>query len=513
LQNGPFYPFVRLHLKYLLSLLLFLLSSFVSAGIREVTDHGLPLEKEQYFVQIGAFASPEAILHIRNNYRIVHFINSKGLKIFIAGGYPRLEQAEALKDTLKQKGFDDAFVVLLKVKTPPHPPRNRDTRMLVPPSSGSPAHSVQHPARVQGKEWRVRLLLMASAAIALVTLCMICGLMISRIMNMNRSYRARKLSSQFEQALSMLLFEDEEGSGNAQDRAAAFLVNIGSIDLKERQSREVLLKNILVLHRDISGEPARRLKELYMELGLVNGSIEKLASKRWHIQAKGIAELTEMQVEKAFDQILLLTTHPNILVRSIAQLYVIRFRQDLPSTFLDPDTYPLTEWQQASILDMLLHIRKQQIPSFSRYLYSGNESIQRFAMKMIGFFHQLPAAPEVIQFMAHPSPGIKKEAIRTLGNLEAANALPYISRELHSSHKKLRLEAIKATGKLGSEAELPLLLRLLKEETDYDILMCAARAVLQTGEKGQEALNRMAKENHPLLSRIIAHVNDKRTLQ
>ena len=521
-----------------------------SGSVKEIRDHNLSLKKDLYYVQIGIFTNGDALLHIRNDYNIITYKNPKGQKVFIAGGFEKINPARSLQDTLIKLGFPDAFIVLLKAAHAP--PKIQEKKAALPVPAAKPAERPAlkkplempkahveklHPAKKivkskpkpspevkpvpaqkvkkhrRGKRGiftSVKPLWIAVFIMGIISFLMILGLILTRRYHILQARKFRNLSTRFQAPLSSIMFDSEYDFDIATETGKKEAKALFQADLEIPENRQVLIDTIMLLHRNLAGETATRLESLFVSLGLAQDSLDKLDSRNWFVIARGICEISQMRVEDSYGKVLELTTHPATLVRSEAQLCVIKFTKQLPITFLDQHVYPLAEWEQLNILETFLRLDTQDVPDFSRFLYSTNIAIVAFAIRMICFFKQLNAAGELKNFLGHKNTEIKLETLKTLRELEETSALPAILQEINSGSKAIRMEAIKAVGHLGDKNEVSILESLFKEHEEHDILLASALALKAIGKEGDAALDRIKKTENPHWNKIIAHVRDSR---
>ena len=73
--------------------------------------------------------------------------------------------------------------------------------------------------------------------------------------------------------------------------------------LRSSRDKQVLIDEIMQLYANLSGEISNRLRELYIDLGLDNESVQKTQSPQWYIRAKGFRELAQMNIKTVNEEI------------------------------------------------------------------------------------------------------------------------------------------------------------------------------------------------------------------
>lgn len=97
------------------------------------------------------------------------------------------------------------------------------------------------------------------------------------------------------------------------------------------------------------GELAESIDKLYIELGLVYYSLNKLKNRKWDVVAKAITELTQFQVKGIQDIVMKKVNHPKKEVRKEIQLYLVQLFSFQGLDFLSVLKTPLSRMGPNSI--------------------------------------------------------------------------------------------------------------------------------------------------------------------
>jgi hypothetical protein len=285
--------------------------------------------------------------------------------------------------------------------------------------------------------------------------------------------RQKYLQLQYKDWLVGIILEEAD----APQQAFAVPAKIGVL-LQQSFSRQQLLQELKQLKSSLSGKPAENLEKLYRQLGLAAISARSLRSRRWYCKAKGIQELAVMNQKDFAPEIYPLTQHPHPVVRMEAQIAMVCLQQYQGLRFFESLVYPLTEWHQVKLLQIM---SSQALPPkevIARWLQSPNASVVQFTIKLIGEQHALTFEQEVIACLSHPQETVRRQAIACLGDLPSAPAAKAL-RDLFSreTNKDLQIGILAGLTHSGATNDLPFLEELLKDQ-DADIRLEAEKTLL-----------------------------------
>jgi hypothetical protein len=244
--------------------------------------------------------------------------------------------------------------------------------------------------------------------------------------------------------------------------------------LRSRFARQQLLQELKQLKSSLSGKPAENLEKLYLQLGLAALSARSLRSSKWYRKAQGIQELAVMNQPGFAPEIYPFTQHPHPVVRMEAQLALVCFRQEQGLRFFESLVYPLTEWHQLKLLQLMSSQPLPPAAMISCWLQSANVTVVQFTLRLIGQQRAGTYQQEVIACLRHPSEIIRRQALVCLGDLSpelAAKAL----RDLFKQEERKNLPT--GLPHAGAADDLPFLQELLAVP-DADIRLVAEKALL-----------------------------------
>lgn len=300
---------------------------------------------------------------------------------------------------------------------------------------------------------------------------LVVSLLVLLLVKNSRSLKQKELQHQFKDWLVGIILEETD-----VDHLEFEVPHDIRKLLKNSFARQVLLQELKGLKQSLSGQPSENLEKLYRQLNLQTISCGSLQRRLWHLKSKGIQELAAMNQQGVTQDLFLLTNHKHPNVRMEAQIAMVVLKQYEGLQLFENLVYPLTEWHQIKLLQLLAH---QPIPSEAaivRWLHSSNYSVVQFALKLIGEQHALYFQEEVIACLYHTDETVRRQAIICLGYIPSARASASLKRLFACEpHKDLQLVILNELIRSGAIDDL-LFLQTLQENTDIDIKLAADRA-------------------------------------
>lgn len=188
-----------------------------------------------------------------------------------------------------------------------------------------------------------------------------------------------KLQNQYQNTIDALLFE------------YLFFEDIKDTQLIQYKFpnttfQKVLLKSIVSLHRNYSGEYRKKLEFIYVESKLVNYSLKKLESKNWGFKIDAIRDLSNLKYLPAIDKVKLCLTHKNELVQVEALIGILLM------TGLDEfieqrnSKVYLNDWVQSNIIFVIKNNNVKNTNNLKLLLTSDNVSFQLLGARLTKYY-------------------------------------------------------------------------------------------------------------------------------
>ena len=222
-----------------------------------------------------------------------------------------------------------------------------------------------------------------------------------------------KYSAIIEKILMEILFDTTTFSQIKEDVYFQFF-------LKEKIFREEMMKSVINLHQNYEGIYAKKLQQFYYDSNLMIDSFNKLKSNHWEIKCKGIKELAEMNVSKAFDIMVKISKSNNRILKITALNACIKLNGTNGIIHLIQHKYRFDAWTQLNIIDAIKQGDISDTSGIELLLTSQNKSVISLGLKIIQTMQlsqNIPFVQEVIDTTTSDS--IRKEAQNVLKVLYA----------------------------------------------------------------------------------------------
>lgn len=352
----------------------------------------------------------------------------------------------------------------------------------------------------------IRILIGITLGFVVVVILLLMVIMGSRIYKTRRERQREVLRRKYQPVFMELLF------GTDDDLIEQEVIGrFDPVDLKTPYNQEILLEETIHLHENFSGETATRLEQLYVVLGFHEVSKARLKSKRWDRVAKGMRELSLMNVRDAEPLISPYLKSKNDILRREARVALVKLSLQDHLSFLARETEPLTDWDQAVIYSMLSKMPEISIPDFSTWLDSPNATVVEFCISMIGAFRQQESLPVLLRLLQDPVEKRRLLAIRALREMGAAAAEQPLLDLYPSAGPEIRREILRTLEVVGSERSLkPIHQVLLQPLSDLPLAIQAVRSLLAAGPRGEQLVEQLAVHGDPKIQQVIRHARDKR---
>lgn len=281
--------------------------------------------------------------------------------------------------------------------------------------------------------------------------------------------KEKKCQEIISNTISEIVFFEDDGENQMQ-------INLEEKLLCTPRFRQCFLNEIIHVKKNLFGAPVSNLKKLYQLLELDKDSLSKIHSKKWHIKAKGLQELSIMEQEQYVKEVFRLTNHSNELVRNEAQCALVNFYGFKGFRFLNVIVHPISQWQQIQLLNYLHDAKTTDPHQLRKWLASKNDSIVTLALRLAAFYNSYEVYDQVIQCLQHPDQQVKLNALRYLKKIATEESAEEVIKCYYASDKAVKLKALSVLELVGTEKQIPFLLKQLYD-TDDTIKVVAAKAL------------------------------------
>ncbi len=247
--------------------------------------------------------------------------------------------------------------------------------------------------------------------------------------------------------------------------------------LQNKRFRQYFIDELILSKKNLSGAPAINLKNLYTLIRFNEDSFRKIQSKKWHVKAKGLQELSIMEQEQYVKNIFRLTNHTNEAVRNEAQCALVNFYGFKGFRFLNVIIYPISQWQQIQLLNYLHEAKTADAKQLRKWLDSTNDSVITLALRLATFYNSYEVYNEILNCLQHSNQLVRLSALNYLKKITVKDTGEHIIKCYSSSDRTVQLNVISLLAEIGSQKEIPFLLKQLHNGNDK-IKLAAARTLV-----------------------------------
>lgn len=245
--------------------------------------------------------------------------------------------------------------------------------------------------------------------------------------------------------------------------------------------RNLFLMKLVDSEKKFSGAAKFKINDLFKEYNLKKEALAKLDQKKTYLIARGIRELTVMDVDVAEPKIASFLQHSSPQVYQEAQYAMVRFKGFEGLMFLDNLESKISEWQQLRMLLSIFSIPSDSESDIKNRLLSSNETVVVFTLKIIKKFQLLSLYPQVKELLKNPSVEIRIRAVQTLTSLDNPETIPFLVNIYETQPDEVKLEIISAMKISKDQCCIDLLKLELSEKHPSDIRVNAAQALFLLG--------------------------------
>ena len=280
------------------------------------------------------------------------------------------------------------------------------------------------------------------------------------------------------EAISHIVFHSSEDPVEDQKAYLQLKVRIRA-DLARPFFRKLLSDMLLDLQKDLEGDSADKVRQLFRDLQLHHDSYDKLKSVRWPRISQGIHELTQMQVQEAYFPITRFLNDRRSIIRKQAELAIIELQSEGINFFLNTTRSPISQWQQLKIIELLEQKCDYRPPAFKQWLLSSHTDTVLFALRLILYYQQNDAEKSIIELSKHTDFRVRHEALRCIRDFGFTRALPVLQELFKGCDLELKLDILDTFGQLGNQEHIEFLESCAATSKDFLIASKALAAINQ----------------------------------
>lgn len=373
---------------------------------------------------------------------------------------------------------------------------------ILDPSKNYPKQRLTEIRKLENKQrgrkisGNIKALIIGVVVLIIIMIGVLVFTLILRTRRKRQQKRSEVLKDDIQDSITEYLFDEDTAKPEMLER------------IQSPKDKQELIDEIMQLYSNLSGEISNKLRELYIDLGLDNESVAKTQSHQWHVRAKGFRELAQMNIKTVNEEIEKCLNSDNDILRMEAQLAMIRLNYEDPFSFLSKLKKPFTSWEQLHVYEMITR-HQIQIPEFSDWLNSMNESIVIFCIRMIRAFKQAENYKKLLPFLEHANKDIREEAILTLGELRIYETLAIFKERYVVEDQDARVLILQAMSKMPEDSNVDFLQGILEPSNALRLQAAEALSRIESfGVKGIETILRRSDDD---LQAVARHILDSKT--
>jgi hypothetical protein len=278
--------------------------------------------------------------------------------------------------------------------------------------------------------------------------------------------------------------------------------------LKNSEARQYVIDELVRNKSSFLGSVSTNIIQLYYQLGLNVDSRIKLDDKRAHIQCQGIHELGVMEQKDQLQKVYRFTNSENKDVRIEAQTAILQWYGFKGLRFLDVVTFPITEFQQLKLLELLRPLQFTGFTRLGKWLSSPNDTVVSFALKLSEHYKQVQVQNEAVQCLQHKNEAVRVQAVKTLAKIGTPDTANLLTAAYKNEKFTNRLNILKELPKVAGDDQRDFLIVQLHDGHEY-LKLAAAKVLATCTTDGMEILEAKSYDTPVPYKDIYLHVKSE----
>jgi hypothetical protein len=269
--------------------------------------------------------------------------------------------------------------------------------------------------------------------------------------------------------------------------------------------RQMLIEELVRNKGSFLGSASDNIIKIYNQLGLNLESRKKLESKEVHIQCQGIHELCVMEQKDQTTKVYRMTNSRNYDVRVEAQTALIQWYGFKGLRFLDVAAFPITEFQQLKLLELLRPLPFRKLIKLNNWIVSANDTVASFALKLAEHYKQEQVHDDAVTCLYHINESVRVQAVKTLARIGDASTAALLTQAYLKEKFTNRLNILRELPKIAGYAEINFLIEQLYEGHEH-LKLAAAKVLVSCVPEGLQILEEKANNKSFPYKDIYLHV-------
>ncbi|MFC3881062.1 hypothetical protein ACFOSV_12785 [Algoriphagus namhaensis] len=347
-------------------------------------------------------------------------------------------------------------------------------------------------------------------AITAILFVVVFGMIVFMLIFKSRINKTDQLRKEYEgqiaNPLSVILFERDLGEIESISDEELFTF-FPKEKMKKKLYQKVLVDQILRLNKKLRGESNDKLKALFRRLGLPKTTSKLLQDSQWDSKVSALVQINEMALYEFLPEVKKFVNSPNFYIRSQVSTTLIHLSEEVDLSFLKDMSYPLSDWQQVTLLRTIKYSYSDRSLRIKTLFNSQNQSVRLFGIKLVRHLGKLEYLEQLIGLVPTASPVEQIEIIETFQQLGAPLDMELIVSFMNSSVADVRLAMARALGTVGDESCLPFLYKGLEEEVSFDMKKAMLSSMKTLSQGGYEEYGIISDD--PEVLKIQRHLDNK----
>src|SRR5690606_37110539 len=248
---------------------------------------------------------------------------------------------------------------------------------------------------------------------------------------------------------------------------------------------QYLIDLMIRTQRSLLGKNYANLELLYKQIPPYRVSVNKLRSKKWHIKARGIREIYEMDQKQYLKEVIREINNDNIYVRREAQIATVVFLGWESFRFLPYLKWEMTLWQQIKVVEKLHDLFPIANLKYLKKAYNTEKPYAtELIMRIIRKFELVDEVDYIIRFLDAPNFDTRETAIYCISSFQLTEKqltrLKY--KFMNIRNVEQQVQVLRYINHTSPEVDITFYKLLLNSENEI-IRLCSAEILWNHGYK------------------------------
>jgi len=256
---------------------------------------------------------------------------------------------------------------------------------------------------------------------------------------------------------------------------------------KRSFDRNILIAELAETSKKFRGSAMTNIQWLFKKMNLESDLLKNLNNTHWHKKSKAVQQLSSLQQTERIQDIVPLAHHENLLLRTEAQIAIVKLTGFAGLEFLNTASHPISEWQQLRLIQELSGLAYEEIGNTSRWLKSANDSVVNFALQLVEIYREHDFYDEVKSCLTDASSNICKRAVITLSHISNENTMDELINYYPEMSPSVQIEILKILQQQGTKHHLNFLFSVTTHP-DNSFKLEASKAILNISPEALEGM-------------------------